>query len=331
MTMENTRSRRFGILGILAALSLAFAVSAGPVFAAAAPYPNKPIRFIIPHAPGAGNDILGRALAAKLAERLGKPLVVDNRDGAGGRVGSGVASKAAPDGYTLLFTSTSLGFNPALYKTEDPIKLFAPIAKLAISPLAIVVHPSVPAHSVKELVAMAKQKPGQMIMASSSAGSINHLAAELFKAKANIDFKVVIFKGGGTAIIDLLGGHSHFMFGTLPLVISQVKSGKLRALATSGKVRSSSLPDLPTIADAVPGFEMIQWWGMFAPVRTPAPIIDKLARELKEVVASDEMKKIFLADGADVDYLGPADFSTFLRGDVAKWFNVIKEANIKVE
>jgi len=229
-------------------------------------------------------------------------------------VGSGVVAKSAPDGYTLLFTSVSLASNPALYKTEDPMKLFVPISKLATGPLAIVVNPSVPINSVKELLAAAKQKPGQLIMASSSAGSINHLGAELFKVKANIDFKIVIFKGGGPAMIDLLGGHSQFMFGTLPLVMAQIKSGKVRPIGTSGMVRSSSLPDVPIIADAVPGYEMTQWWGMFAPIGTPAPIVERLGKELKEVIAVDEVKKHFLSEGADIDYLSPAEFAPFVVG-----------------
>ena len=324
--MKSTLSKVIGIM------ILCFVVLMGPsVVRAAEDYPIKPVKYVIPHAPGAGNDLLGRMIATKLSERLGKQFVVDNRDGAGGRVGVKFASRGAPDGYTLLFTSVSIASSPALYKTEDPLKQFAPIARVATGPLGIVVHPSVPARSVKELLDMIKQKPGEVIMASSSAGSINHMAALYFKVMANVDFKVVIFKGGGPAIIDLLGGHSHFMFGTLPLLMSQINAGKLIPIGTTGKVRTPMLPNVGVVADVVPGYEMSQWWGLFAPIGTPAPIIDKLGKEIKQVMAVDEVKKQFLAEGADVDYLGPAEFGPFLEENIAHWYKVVKTANIQAE
>jgi len=311
---------------------LCFVVLMGPsVVKGAENYPTKPVRYVIPHAPGAGNDLLGRMIAAKLSDRLGKQMIVDNRDGAGGRVGVKFASKGAPDGYTLLFTSVSIASSPALYKTEDPLKQFVPVARVATGPLGIAVHPSVPVRSVKELLDMIKKKPGEVIMASSSAGSINHMAALYFKVMANVDFKVVIFKGGGPAIIDLLGGHSHFMFGTLPLLMAQINAGKLIPIGTTGKVRTPMLPNVGVVADVVPGYEISQWWGLFAPIGTPAPIVDKLSREIKQVMAVDEVKKQFLAEGADVDYLGAAEFAPFLRENIAHWYNVVKTANIQAE
>jgi tripartite-type tricarboxylate transporter receptor subunit TctC len=184
---------------------------------------------------------------------------------------------------------------------------------------------------VKELVEMAKRKPGELIMASSSAGSINHMAAMFFKVMAGIDFKIVIFKGGGPAVIDLLGGHSHFMFGTLPLLMSQINAGQLIPIGTTGKQRSPMLPNVGIVADVVPGFEISQWWGLFAPIGTPAPIIDKLSKEIKQVMATDEAKKQFLAEGASVDFLGAAEFGPFVKENIAHWYKVVKSANIQVE
>jgi tripartite-type tricarboxylate transporter receptor subunit TctC len=298
---------------------------------AADQYPSKPVRYVIPHAPGAGNDLLGRMIAGKLSERLGKSFVVDNHDGAGGRVGVKFAQQQKPDGYTLLFTSISIASSPALYKTEDPLKLFTPIARVATGPLGIVVHPSLPVKTAKELLDMIKRRPGEMIMASSSAGSINHMAALFFKGMTGVDFKVVIFKGGGPAVIDLLGSHSHFMFGTLPLLMSYINSGALRPIATTGLKRTPMLPNVGVVADILPGYEISQWWGLFAPIGTPAPIVDRLGKEIKQLVTLEDVKKQFLAEGADIDYLGPAEFRPFLVENIAQWHEVVKTANIQAE
>jgi len=294
-------------------------------------YPRKAVRFIIPHAPGGGNDILGRKIAFNLSERFGKSFVVDNRGGAGGRVGVKYTSKRAPDGYTVLFTSVSIVTSHVIHKALNPLEHFAPVARVATGPLAIVVHPSVPINSVGELIATAKQKPGELIMASSSAGSINHVAASFLRVMADIDFKIVIFKGGGPAVIDLLGGHSHFMFGTLPMLMPQIDAKKFRPIGTTGKVRSPSLPDVGVVADVVPGYEITQWWGLFAPIGTPAPIIDKLTKEIKEVVALEDVKKQFVTEGAEVDYMSPADFKPYLEENLAHWFKVVKTAKIELK
>jgi tripartite-type tricarboxylate transporter receptor subunit TctC len=329
--MKKVKSQLFKSFGLLLAVSMLLILPVA-LFAADA-YPGKPVRLIIPFAPGGSNDIVGRLIAAKLSERLGRQVVVDNRGGAGGVLGTEMAAKADPDGYTLIIVSSAFAVNPALYKLPfDPVKAFAPISRLGSGPFVLVVHPSVPANSVKELIALAKQKPGQLIFAANGAGSPTHLAAELLKIKADIHFKIVQFKGGGPAMIDLLGGHSQMMLGTLIQVLPHIKSGKFRVLGTGGVERGAVLPDVSTIAEAdLPGYEAINWWGILAPAGTPAPIVDRLNKELKAILASDDVKKRFLDEGANVDYMGPAEFGQYIAQEIAQWTRVVKDANIKVD
>jgi tripartite-type tricarboxylate transporter receptor subunit TctC len=303
-----------------------------PAVMAADLYPSKTLRLIIPFAPGGSNDIVGRLIAAKLTERLGKQVVVDNRGGAGGVLGTEMAAKADPDGYTLLIISAAYAFNPALYTLPfDPVKAFAPIAKLGSGPNSLTVHPSVPANSVKELIALAKQKPGQLINACAGVGSFQHMGTELFKMMAGIDFKIVQFKGGGPAMIDQLGGNSQFSLGSLIQTLPHVQSGKFRILGTGGLKRSGILPNVPTIAETVPGYEATNWWGILAPAGTPAPIAERLNRELKTILTSADVQNLFQKEGADADYVGPAEFGPFIAGEITKWGKVVKEANIKVQ
>ncbi len=233
--MKYKNLQLFRNLGLLLVLSTLIAVITATAVLAADSYPSKPVRLIIPFPPGGSNDIVGRLIAAKLSERLGKQVVVDNRGGAGGVLGSEMAAKAEPDGYTLLIVSAAYAFNPALYKLPfDPVKSFTPIAKLGSGPNSLTVHPSVPANSVKELIALAKQKPGQLICGCAGVGSFQHMGTELFKMMAGIDFKIVQFKGGGPAMIDLLGGHSQFSLGSLIQTLPHIQSGKFRMLGTGG-------------------------------------------------------------------------------------------------
>jgi tripartite-type tricarboxylate transporter receptor subunit TctC len=215
----------------------------------------------------------------------------------------------------------------------DPIKSFVPIARVGSGPNVLVVHPSLPAHSVKDLIALAKQKPGQLLFPCSGVGTVFHMGAELFKMMAGIDLTIVQFKGGGPAMIDLLGGHSQVFISSLIAAMPHIKSGKLRALGTGGSVRSSILPDVPTIAEAggLPGYTSMNWWGILAPAGTPAPIVTRLSNELKAVVGKDEVKKRFLSDGIEAEYMGPAEFGTFLQEEQAKWTRIVKQANIKLE
>ena len=328
--MSNSSIKLSTIIGMLMPFFLAFIVSTNVV--TAAEYPTKPVRLVVPFPPGGSNDVVGRLIAAKLTERLGKQVFIDNRGGAGGVLGTEIVSKAAPDGYTLLIIAAGHAVSPSLYKLHyDPVKSFSPIARLANGPMALTVHPSVPANSVKELIALAKQKPGQLFCASSGKGSNQHLASELFKMRAGIDFTIVQFKGSGPATIDQLGGHSQFSIGSLIYQMPQIKSGKFRLLALGGLKRSNIMPDVPTIAETVPGYEASQWWGVVAPASTPAPIVSRLDKEIKALLTLPDVQKMFMNEGAEVDYLGSAEFSPFISDEIIKWAQVVKAANVKVE
>lgn len=332
--MKSKTSKQCKALGMMLALLLALAVPAASASAAADVYPSKPVRFIIPWVPGGSNDIVGRILATKLAERLGKPVVVDNRGGAAGLMGTEIAARAVPDGYTVVIAAAHHTlFAPLHDKMHfDPIKSFAPIARVGSGPNVLVVHPSVPANSVKELIALAKQKPGQLLFACNGVGSSLHMGAELFKFMAGIDVTMVQFKGGGPALTDLLGGHSQASVLSLIAALPNIKSGKFRALGTGGSKRSSILPDVPTVAEAgLPGYKSIQWWGLLAPAGTPAPIVNRLSSELKAIIAMDDVKKRFLSDGIEAEHMGPAEFNEFLEDEQDNWTRIVKKANIKLE
>jgi len=301
--------------------------------AVAQSYPTKPVRLIIPFPPGGSNDIVGRFIATKLSAQLGKQVVVDNRAGAGGVVGTEVAAKADPDGYTLLVISSAYAANTSLYNLPyDPVKAFTPVAKLGTGPNVFAVHPSVPVNSVKEFTALAKERPGQLNFAAAGVGSFQHLGSELFKSMAKIDVGIVQFKGGGPAMIDVIGGHTHAALGSLIQFMPHIKSGKVKALGTGGAKRTATLPDVPTIAEAgLPGYEANNWWGILAPAGTPRPIIDRLYKEISTILSAAETHKVFSEQGAEVDRLGPAEFGPYIIAETAKWGKVIKEANIKAE
>jgi tripartite-type tricarboxylate transporter receptor subunit TctC len=323
-TMPKFRSLMLTAAGMLLALSTSVA---------AQDYPNKPVRLIIPFPPGGSNDVVGRMVATQLSERLGKQVVVDNRSGAGGVSGTDIAAKSAPDGYTLLVISIAHAVNPWLYKlTYDPIKAFAPVGILATGPNVLVINPSLPVNSVKELVALAKQKPGDLQYASAGVGSFQHLGGELFKLNAGVDILHVPFKGGGPAMIDVIGGHTNVMFSSLVQTTPHIRSGKLKALGTGGTKRSPVLPEVPTVAEAgVPTYEAVNWWGIVAPAGTPQPILDKLHKELTAVLSSPEAQKQFENEGASVVQMSSAEFGSFIAKELAKWERVVKEANIKAE
>jgi tripartite-type tricarboxylate transporter receptor subunit TctC len=318
-------------LAVLCALCIVFVPAASG--AADDPYPTKPVRLVIPFAPGGSTDIIGRLVAAKLSERLGKQFVPENRSGGGGTIGIEMVAKAKPDGYTLLFSSAAIAINPLLYKVPyDPVKSFAAIAKLGNGPVVLTVHPGVPANSVKELIALAKKQPGKLVCAAAGMGSFMHLGSELFKLMAGIDILMVQFKGGGPAMIDTMGGHSQISLGTLTQSLPQIKAGKLKALGFGGAKRSKLLPDLPTISEAgVPGYEAAIWWGLFAPAGTPKGIVDRLLKELEGILNSEDTRKIYESQGAEPEFLGPADLGKYIQSETVKWGRVIKEANIQGE
>jgi tripartite-type tricarboxylate transporter receptor subunit TctC len=296
-------------------------------------YPSKPVRLIIPFPPGGSNDVVGRMIAQHLSDRLGQQVVVDNRGGAGGIIGTEAASKAAPDGYTLLVISIAHAVSPWLYQLHyDPIKSFTPVAILASGPNVLVVHPSLPVHSVGELIALAKEKPGELNYASAGIGSFQHLSGELFKLIAGVDIVHVPYKGGGPAMTDVLGGHTRIMFSSLVQTTPFVLNGQLRALGTSGAKRNPALPDVPTIEEAgLPGYEATNWWGVVAPAGTPAAIVEKLHREIAAVQNLPQTKEQFATQGADIVQMTQAEFGTFIEKEINKWERVVKESGMKAE
>jgi tripartite-type tricarboxylate transporter receptor subunit TctC len=307
-------------------------VIAGTGLAMAQEYPARPVRLIIPFPPGGSNDVVGRLIATKLGDRLGKQVVVDNRSGAGGVIGTEVAAKSPPDGYTLLVISMAHAVNPWLYKLGyDPIKDFAPVGLLAKGANVLVVHPSLKVTNVAELIALAKKQPGDLQYASAGIGSFQHLGAELFKLMAGVDMLHVPFKGGGPALVDVVGGHTKVMFSSMVQTVPHIHSGKLRALGTGGLERAAVLPDVPSIAETVPNYEAVNWWGIVAPVGTSQAIIDKLNTELEAVQKSPEVLKQFAAEGGEPVPMKPAVFGAFMVSEMDKWGKVVKQGGIKAE
>jgi tripartite-type tricarboxylate transporter receptor subunit TctC len=316
-----------------AGLMLALTAAVAATGAAAQDYPNRPVRVIVPFPPGGVNDTVGRMIATHLSERLGKQFVVDNRSGAAGAIGSEIAANAPKDGYTLLIVSLVNAVNPWLYKLSyDPVKAFAPIAFLTTTPNVVVVNPELPVKSVKELVALARQKPGDLQYASAGVGSFMHLGAELFKLTAGVDLLHVPFKGGGPAMIDVVGGHTKVAFATSITASPLVRSGKLRALGVGGRTRSAVLPDVPTVAEAgVAGYEVSNWIGIVAPAGTPAPIVAKLHQEISAILESPEVQKQFAAQGAETVRMSSAEFGDLIVKEMDKWERVVKQGGIKPE
>jgi tripartite-type tricarboxylate transporter receptor subunit TctC len=311
---------------VLVILSLFTGVSA-------AQYPNKPVRLIVPFPPGGSNDIVARMLATQLGERLGQSVVIENKGGAGGVLGTDIAAKAAPDGYTVLLISVAYAFAPALYKTlpYDPATAFAPITIVGRGPSALTVHPSVPVNSVAELIALAKAKPGTLNYASAGVGSFQHLSAALLMNQAGINVVHIPYKGGGPAMADVMGGQAQIVMPSLIQVVPHIKSGRLKALGTSGTKRSPLLPDVPTIAETLPGYESQNWWGLLAPAHTPQPVVDRLYAATSEVLASRETAKRMETEGAEAVRMTPAEFGSFITAELAKWGKVARDVGIQAE
>lgn len=257
---------------------------------------------------------------------------MENRDGAGGVLGTDIVAKAAPDGHALLIISPAHAINPAFYKLPyDQENVFIPVAQVGSGPNVLLVHPSVPANSVRELIALAKKQPRNLIYPSAGTGSYRQLLGELFIRMAGIEAKIIQFKGGGPATVDLLGGHSHFSFSPVTEGLGRARSGKLKMLGIGTLNRTANLPDVPTVAETVPGFEATTWWGLLATAGTPQAVVDRLNKELAVILSSAETKKFFEDQGADAELVGPAEFGKLVAAETAKWGRIIKEANIKVE
>jgi tripartite-type tricarboxylate transporter receptor subunit TctC len=306
---------------------------AGRAARAADAYPSRPIHLVIPFPPGGSNDVVGRVFAAALGERLGQTLVVENRSGAGGVVGTETASNAAPDGYTLLVISLAHAVNPWLYRLKyDPIKSFVPIGIMASGTNVLAVNPTLGVKTVKELIALAKQKPGELNYASAGIGSFQHLGGELFKLEAGVDIVHVPFRGGGPALLDVIAGNTKIMFSSLVQTTPYIKNGQLLALGTGGAARSPVLPDVPTIAEAgVPGYQATNWWGIIAPARTPKEVVDKVHAALAAAQDSTETRRRLESEGADVVRMSPTEFGAFMVSEMDKWGKVVKESGIKAQ
>jgi tripartite-type tricarboxylate transporter receptor subunit TctC len=319
----------------LSVLSLAvvFLASPAPV-TAAEKYPTRPIRIIVPFAPGGGTDMVARVIAPKLSERLGgTPIIVDNRGGAGAIIGTAMAAKAMPDGYTLLVCDTAHTIQPALQKLEyDPVKSFSLIASLVTGDSMLVSPASVPAKTLQEFIALAKQKPGQLVAGTAGAGSSGHMALELFRVMAGIDLIMVHYKGAGAATIDLLGGTVHVSNVTIQAAVPHLKSGRLKALGVGGEKRSAILPDVPTISESgLTGYLSTGWRGMMGPAGMPPAITARLTREVKAILTSDEVKTHFLNNAMEIDYRDPKEFAVFIGEEIQRWSGVVKKANISLQ
>jgi tripartite-type tricarboxylate transporter receptor subunit TctC len=329
-TMRCITAGRRGLqaVGVLAVGVLA-ALATRP--AAAQQYPTKSVRMVLPFAPGGSTDLIARLVAGQLTERLGKQFAVDNRAGAGGTIATEIVLNAAPDGYTLLVVSMAHAVNPHLYKLKyDMTKDFVPIASFGQVASALVVHPSVPAKSVKELLDLAKAKPGSIHIGHAGVGSFQHLAVANFAHMAKVNIVEVPFKGGGPALVDVLGGHSQALISALISSIPHIKSGKLRGLATSGTKRHPLLPDLPTIAEAgVPGYSAVNWFGMAAPKGTPAAVVDTLNKAVAAALDTQVAKDAFAKDASEIVLMSPAQFGKHIADETDKWGKVIKAAGIK--
>jgi tripartite-type tricarboxylate transporter receptor subunit TctC len=304
-----------------------------PVTAAAQPYPSKPVRLIVPFPPGGSNDVVGRMIAAQLSTRLDKPVIVENQGGAGGLIGTEMAARSQPDGYTLLLISVAYAFIPAIYKLPyDPATAFVPVAMLGSGPVVIAVTSKLPVGSLKELIALAKEKPGELNYATAGVGSFQHLASELFKQQAGVDIVHIPFKGGGPAMMDVIAGNTQITIGSLIQTLPQIKAGKLKALGVGSANRIPALPDLPTISEAgVPGYEVTNWWGIVVPAGTPRSVIDRLHKDLTVVVASPETKERFEAEGSEPLSMSPDEFGRFIAAETVKWARVVKDAGIRAE
>jgi tripartite-type tricarboxylate transporter receptor subunit TctC len=309
------------------------AMLATPAFAQGN-YPNRPVRIVVPSSPGGGTDISARVIADHLGRAFKGQFFVENRPGAGQSIGIEVVARAEPDGYTLLMAASTLALNPIMYKNikYDPVKDFAPVSQVASIPNVVLVHPSVPAKTLKELIALAKSKPGELTYASAGIGTSPHMGAELLKHMAGIDIQHIPFRGSGPAVTDTISGRINMTLASTLQAKPFVEGGQLRALAVTGSKRSESMPDVPTVAEAgVPGYEALQWYGLLVPAGTLADIVNRLHEETAKALNAPDVKKRLADDGAESVGTTPAEFAKFIKDEIEKWSNVARVANIKPE
>ena len=313
----------------LLALALAF-----PFLAFSQPYPSKPVRVVVSYPAGGGADAMARLIAPRLQEALGQPFLVENRGGASGTIAADMVAKSFPDGYTLLLDATNHAVNPSLLARlpYDPEKAFAPVSLLALFPNMVVVHPAFPAASIKELIQKTRSEPGKIAFASSGNGSAQHLAGELFRQRAGLDIVHVPYKGGGPALVDVMGGQVPLMFGNMASTLPHVKNRKLRALAVTGARRAAAAPELPTVAESgLPGYQVYEWNAIFAPAGTPPAIVNRLQAEIARAVKIPEVRDRMLSLGGEIVASPPADLGAWVREQTASWARVVRAANIRPE
>ena len=297
-------------------------------------FPAKPVRIVVPSSPGGGTDILARQLAVKLAERWGQQVLIDNRPGAGQMIGISLVAKSPPDGYTLVMTATPLAINSVLYKKVpyDPIRDFAPITQVAAMPNLLVTHPTLPVRNLKEMIALAKARPGDLAYASSGHGTGPHLSMELFNHMAGITLQHVPYKGTGPALVDTISGHVQLLMSTLLPPLPHLKTGRLRALAVTSGKRVAGLPEVPTVMEAgVPGYEVVGWYAIVAPAGTPQPIVAKLQSDIAATLLAPESRASLAAAGAEAVGSRPEELAAFLKSEIAKWGRVVKAAKIPMQ
>jgi tripartite-type tricarboxylate transporter receptor subunit TctC len=305
----------------------ALVLACAAAFPAAQDYPSRPITMIVPYPPGGGVDVMGRLIGQRLSVALAQQVVIENRGGAGGMIGTRDAAKAAPDGYTIV-TGISLGANTGYDVNKD----FAPIGIVASTPIIVDANPALPAKSLSDVIALAKKEPGKLAAGTPPAPTINYFAAELFNLMAGTDITVVTYKGTGPLTNDLLGNHVSLGFNTIPASVSNIAAGQLRGLAVAAPVRSAALPDVPTAAQSgLPGFEAVQYYGLAAPAGTPRPIIERLNKELRTILASDEMRKRLTADGSDPAPSTPEEYAANIKREEAKWATLVQKLGLKIE
>jgi len=313
---------------------LAIAVLAYPAAGQAQTYPSKPIRFLVPFAPGGGNDVVARLIGGKLSEAWNQQVVVDNRGGAGGNIAAEIVARSVPDGYTIFLFNSANAIAPSLYKSVpfDPLKDFEPVILISTSPFALVVHPATPAQSVQDLIALAKAKPKGYVYASGGNGSSTHLAAEQFKQMAGIELVHVPYKGAGPAFVDLLAGQVTLYFSSIPPALPHVKGGRVRALAISSERRSRLWPDLPTISEAgLPGYESGASYGLVTPARTPVAVVRKLNADVSRILNEPDVRSRLASQGMDIAAGTPQDFARFMKAEIVKWAQVIKASGARVD